>query len=257
MFWFPGELSSAAGTSVQGAKEHKRPFTPDSFSPHSEKAKPGMQRTFLSHNKSWKPKPTLCLTTGFLENLPLFVSLFFTAIGTGLFKEVPDFVCQMRNRKCWPRILWFAPAANVAGLQNLRPSAAWGRLGVQGNECTKLLDRSLLFPLQGGRLLARSKHKKKRDAGRWGQRLTSAKVEIDLLVMFLLRMVFLLCCVVWVLPLILSEEESEPIRAEAVFHSSPGLSTESRFTEAEIVERAPFANSDGEQCLFSVCRREA
>ena len=63
----------------------------------------------------------------------------------------------------------------------------------------------------------------------------------DLLVLFLLRMVFLLCCVVWVMPLILSEEESKPIRTEAVPHSSPGLSSEPRFREAEIIRRASFA----------------
>lgn len=67
-------------------------------------------------------------------------------------------------------------------------------------------------------------------------------ILFDLLVLFLLRMAFLLCCVIWVLPLILSEEESEPTRAEAVSHSFPELSTEPRFKEAEIVGRTSFAN---------------
>lgn len=97
---------------------------------------------------------------------------------------------------------------------------------------------------------------KKLYVGRGGQRVISASAEIDLLVMFLLRIVFLLCCVVWVLLFILSEEESDPIRAEAVFHSSPGLSTESRFREAEIMERAPFAHSKGKLHFFLVCKRE-
>lgn len=63
----------------------------------------------------------------------------------------------------------------------------------------------------------------------------------DLLVLFLLRMFFSLCCVAWVLPLILSKKESEHIRTEAVSHSSPDLSIKPRFREVEIMGRVSFA----------------
>ena len=62
-----------------------------------------------------------------------------------------------------------------------------------------------------------------------------------LLKAFLLRMAYLLCCIVWVLPLILSEGETEPAGAEAVSHPLPEPKTEPRFREAEIMGKTSFA----------------
>lgn len=87
-------------------------------------------------------------------------------------------------------------------------------------------------------------------------RTKAVSANVDLLGLFLLRMVFLLCCVVYVLPLILSDEGREHVRTEPVFHSSPGFSTEPRFREAETMGRASFANPKGVQLLLSICRRE-
>lgn len=60
---------------VQRAEEYKKSLLPWIRFPHSEKVKPGMRRTFLSHNKSWKLKPTLCLTTS-LSGKPSPLCLF-------------------------------------------------------------------------------------------------------------------------------------------------------------------------------------